>query len=119
MADWVLACDFLHLFCTAANALALAICDPYRYFFWQKQIFCTKRLIAAQAWDLALRQNFLLTGQKDPGAPRRAEESKTRTYKTKSETENKKGVFSTIVLVLLGISVVVPMLQYWGYTSKE
>lgn len=59
------------------------------------------------------------TGQKDPGAPMRAAEGKTRTYKTKSETEDKKGIFSTIVLVLLGISVVVPMLQYWGYTSKE
>lgn len=30
-----------------------------------------------------------------------------------------RGITSTIVLVLLGISVVVPMLQYWGYTSKE
>lgn len=59
------------------------------------------------------------TGQKDPGAPQRAAEGKTRTYKTKSETQDKKGIFSTIVLVLLGISVVVPMLQYWGYTSKE
>ena len=49
----------------------------------------------------------------------RAAEGKTRTYKTKGETEDKKTVFSTIVLVLLGISVVVPMLQYWGYTSKE
>ena len=59
------------------------------------------------------------TGEKDPGAPMRAAEGKTRTYKTKSETQDKKGIFSTIVLVLLGISVVVPMLQYWGYTSKE
>lgn len=58
-------------------------------------------------------------GQKDPGAPQRAAEGKTRTYKTKSETQDKKAIFSTIVLVLLGISVVVPMLQYWGYTSKE
>lgn len=59
------------------------------------------------------------TGQKDPGAPQRASEGRTRTYKTKGETQDKKGIFSTIVLVLLGISVVVPMLQYWGYTSKE
>jgi len=60
-----------------------------------------------------------LTGQKDPGAPQRAAEGKNRTYKTKAETDKSRNVFSTIVLVLLGISVVVPMLQYWGYTSKE
>ncbi|KAL3152803.1 hypothetical protein ABBQ38_012385 [Trebouxia sp. C0009 RCD-2024] len=65
------------------------------------------------------RLESALTGQKDPGAPQRASESRTRTYKTKGETQDKKGIFSTIVLVLLGISVVVPMLQYWGYTSKE
>ena len=37
-----------------------------------------------------------------------------RTYKTKAETDAKKPVTSTIVLTLLFISVVVPMLQYWG-----
>lgn len=37
-----------------------------------------------------------------------------RTYKTKAETEAKKPVTATIVLTLLFISVVVPMLQYWG-----
>ena len=58
-------------------------------------------------------------GQKDPGAPQRAAEGKNRTYKTKAETDKSRNVFSTIVLVLLGISVIVPMLQYWGYTSKE
>ena len=42
-----------------------------------------------------------------------------RTYKTKDETAKTKNVTGTIVLVLLGISVVVPMLQYWGYTSKD
>lgn len=60
-----------------------------------------------------------LTGQKDPGAPQRAAEGKSRTYKTRAETDKSRNVFSTIVLVLLGISVIVPMLQYWGYTSKE
>ena len=61
----------------------------------------------------------VLAGQKDPGAPQRAAEGKQRTYKTKQETDKSRNVFATIVLVLLGISVIVPMLQYWGYTSKE
>ncbi|PRW59628.1 UPF0603 chloroplastic [Chlorella sorokiniana] len=60
-----------------------------------------------------------LTGKEDPGAPFRAEANRQRTYKTKAETEAKKPVTSTIVLTLLFISVVVPMLQYWGYTNKD
>ena len=59
------------------------------------------------------------TGKEDPGAPQRADKERKRTYKTKSEVDKTRGITSTIVLVLLGISVVVPMLQYWGYTSKE
>ncbi|KAL4422074.1 hypothetical protein ABPG77_001542 [Micractinium sp. CCAP 211/92] len=60
-----------------------------------------------------------LTGKEDPGAPFREEQERKRTYKTKAETEAKKPVTSTIVLTLLFISVVVPMLQYWGYTSED
>lgn len=59
-----------------------------------------------------------LEGKEDPGAPQRADAVRTRTYKTKAETEAKKPVTATIVLTLLFISVVVPMLQYWGYTNK-
>ena len=36
-----------------------------------------------------------------------------------SETEQKKNITGPIVLTLLVISVVVPMLQYYGYTSEE
>lgn len=60
-----------------------------------------------------------LTGQEDPGAPERQESVRRRTYKTKEETASGKGVTSTIVISLLVISVVVPMLQYYGYTAKE
>ena len=60
-----------------------------------------------------------LSGKEDPGPPVRAERVRKRTYKTKAETEKSKIATSTIVLTLLGISVVVPMLQYYGYTNKE
>jgi hypothetical protein len=52
-------------------------------------------------------------------APQRADNARKRTYKTKGETDKTRNITSTIVLTLLFISVVVPMLQYWGYTSKE
>ena len=50
-------------------------------------------------------------GKADPGAPLRADGSRKRTYKTKAETDKTRNVTSTIVLTLLGISVIVPMLQ--------
>jgi len=55
-----------------------------------------------------------LTGQADPGPPAKASTERVRTYKTKGETADKKGVTGPIVLTLLFIAVVVPMLQYWG-----
>jgi hypothetical protein len=36
-----------------------------------------------------------------------------------AETEQKKSITAPLVLTLLAISVVVPMLQYWGYTSED
>ena len=60
-----------------------------------------------------------LTGAPDPGPPARKEAAKGRTYKTKAETDRTRGATGTIVLTLLAISVVVPMLQYYGYTSTD
>lgn len=60
-----------------------------------------------------------VAGSADPGPPKKAVANTGRTYKTKEETAKTKTVTGTIVVVLLGISVVVPMLQYWGYTSKD
>lgn len=65
------------------------------------------------------RIEAVLAGQEDPGGPERRETSRKRTYKTREETASGKGVTSTIVISLLVISVVVPMLQYYGYTAKE
>ena len=36
-----------------------------------------------------------------------------------SETEQKKSITGPLVLTLLAISVIVPMLQYYGYTSED
>ncbi|KAK9805499.1 hypothetical protein WJX72_001601 [[Myrmecia] bisecta] len=68
---------------------------------------CVKRIEAA------------LQGKSDPGAPQRNEQVRQRTFKTKEETNKTRTVTATIVGTLLVISFVVPMLQYFGYTSKE
>ncbi|CAL8465281.1 g4816 [Coccomyxa elongata] len=69
--------------------------------------------------SIVKRVEAKLTGKTDPGPPQRADGSRKRTYKTKAEVDKTRNITSTIVLALLFISVVVPMLQYWGYTSKE
>jgi uncharacterized membrane protein YgcG len=61
----------------------------------------------------------VLDGKGDPGAPQRSESTRKRTYKTKEETERVKPVTGTIVLTLLLIAFVVPMLQFYGYVSKD
>merc|ERR1719379_1108307 len=61
----------------------------------------------------------VLNGKNDPGAPQRVSGARTRTYKTREETERTKPVTATIVLTLLVIAFVVPMLQYYGYVSKD
>jgi uncharacterized membrane protein YgcG len=61
----------------------------------------------------------VLDGKNDPGAPRRIENTRKRTYKTKEETDRVKPVTGTIVVTLLLIAFVVPMLQFYGYVSKD
>jgi uncharacterized membrane protein YgcG len=65
------------------------------------------------------RVSAVLSGKADPGPPVREERVRKRTYKTKSETASTRPATATIVLTLLGISVVVPMLQYFGYTNED
>ena len=58
-------------------------------------------------------------GKTDPGPPVRYENERKRTFKTKEEVDKTKNVSATVVGTLLFIAVVVPMLQYYGYTSKD
>lgn len=60
-----------------------------------------------------------IQGKPIPEAPQRADTTRQRTYKTKAETDRAKSVTGTVVGALLLIAVVVPMLQYYGYTAKD
>ena len=60
-----------------------------------------------------------LNGNPVPAAPVRADTTRLRTYKTKAETDKSKNVTATVVGSLLLIAVVVPMLQYYGYTARD
>ncbi|EEH60634.1 uncharacterized protein MICPUCDRAFT_12801, partial [Micromonas pusilla CCMP1545] len=61
----------------------------------------------------------ILEGKGDPGPPTRFEKSKEKTYKTKAETNEKREIFSNVVIGLLVISFVVPMVQYFGYVAGD
>ncbi|KAL5701633.1 hypothetical protein ACHQM5_026949 [Ranunculus cassubicifolius] len=66
-----------------------------------------KRLIAA------------IDGLPDPGGPKFKENKRESNFKSKGETEEKRGQFSLVVGGLLVIAFVVPMAQYYAYISKK
>lgn len=66
-----------------------------------------KRLVAA------------IDGLPDPGGPTFKDNKRESNFKTKEETEEKRGQFSLVVGGLLVIAFVVPMAQYYAYVSKK
>ncbi|GAV91412.1 hypothetical protein CFOL_v3_34807, partial [Cephalotus follicularis] len=67
----------------------------------------TKRLVAA------------IDGLPDPGGPTIKDNKKESNFKTREETEEKRGQFSLVVGGLLVVAFVVPMAQYYAYVSKK
>lgn len=66
-----------------------------------------KRLVAA------------IDGLPDPGGPALKDSKRESNFKTKEETEEKRGQFSLVVGGLLVIAFVVPMAQYYAYVSRK
>lgn len=75
---------------------------------YNEAIYSTaKRLVAA------------IDGLPDPGGPAFQESKRESNYKSKQETEEKRGQFTLVVGGLLVIAFVVPMAQYYAYISKK
>ncbi|XP_022150734.1 UPF0603 protein At1g54780, chloroplastic [Momordica charantia] len=66
-----------------------------------------KRLVAA------------IDGLPDAGGPSFKDNKRESNFKTREETEEKRGQFSLVVGGLLVIAFVVPMAQYYAYVSKK
>ncbi|KAL5768453.1 hypothetical protein ACOSP7_015000 [Xanthoceras sorbifolium] len=66
-----------------------------------------KRLVAA------------IDGLPDPGGPTFKDNKRESNFRTREETEEKRGQFSLVVGGLLVIAFVVPMAQYYAYVSKK
>ncbi|GMN25099.1 hypothetical protein TIFTF001_000814 [Ficus carica] len=60
-----------------------------------------------------------IDGLPDPGGPKFKENKRESNFKSREETEEKRGQFSLVVGGLLVIAFVVPMAQYYAYVSKK
>lgn len=60
-----------------------------------------------------------LDGQEDIEGPKFQDTKRVSNFKTKSETEEKRGQFTLVVGGLLVIAFVVPMAQYYAYVRKK
>ncbi|XP_024388522.1 UPF0603 protein At1g54780, chloroplastic [Physcomitrium patens] len=88
---------------TAENLPVLATDEKYNEAIYST----TKRLVAA------------IDGLEDIGGPSFKENKRESNFKSKEETESKRGQFSLVVGGLLVIAFVVPMAQYYAYVSKK
>lgn len=60
-----------------------------------------------------------IDGLPDPGGPKAQDNKRESNFKTREETDEKRGQFSLVVGGLLVIAFVVPMAQYYAYVSKK
>ncbi|PKU80567.1 UPF0603 protein Os05g0401100, chloroplastic [Dendrobium catenatum] len=60
-----------------------------------------------------------IDGLPDPGGPKFKDNKRESNFKSKEETEEKRGQFSLVVGGLLVIAFVVPMAQYYAYVSRK
>ncbi|EPS58574.1 hypothetical protein M569_16241, partial [Genlisea aurea] len=60
-----------------------------------------------------------IDGLPDPGGPKAEDNKRESNFKTREETEEKRGQFTLVVGGLLVIAFVVPMAQYYAYVSKK
>uniref|UniRef100_A0A0E0L2B1 TPM domain-containing protein n=1 Tax=Oryza punctata TaxID=4537 RepID=A0A0E0L2B1_ORYPU len=70
-------------------------------------------------YTTAKRLAAAIDGLPDPGGPSFKDNKRESNFKTKEETEEKRGQFTLVVGGLLVIAFVVPMAQYYAYISKK
>ncbi|KAF3454420.1 hypothetical protein FNV43_RR04867 [Rhamnella rubrinervis] len=87
----------------AENLPVLATDEKYN----EAVLSSAKRLVAA------------IDGLPDPGGPKFQENKRESNFKSREETDEKRGQFSLVVGGLLVIAFVVPMAQYYAYVSKK
>ena len=70
-------------------------------------------------FSTAKRLAYRIDGKEDIPGPKFADSKRESNFKTREETEDKRGQFITVVGGLLVVAFVVPMLQYYAYVAKK
>ncbi|KAF3632784.1 UPF0603 protein, chloroplastic [Capsicum annuum] len=87
------------------RTLAIILATEEKY---NEAVFSTaRRLVAA------------IDGLPDPGGPQVKDNKRESNFKSREETDEKRGQFTLVVGGLLVIAFVVPMAQYYAYVSKK
>ncbi|PSS24910.1 UPF0603 protein [Actinidia chinensis var. chinensis] len=82
-------------------------------------VLATEEKYNEAVYSSAKRLVAAIDGLPDPGGPQFKENKRESNFKTKEETEEKRGQFTLVVGGLLVIAFVVPMAQYYAYVSKK
>ncbi|XP_051141513.1 UPF0603 protein At1g54780, chloroplastic [Andrographis paniculata] len=82
-------------------------------------VLATEEKYNEAVYSAARRLAAVIGGEADPGGPQAKENKRESNFKTREETEEKRGQFTLVVGGLLVIAFVVPMAQYYAYVSKK
>ncbi|KAM0947742.1 putative Acid phosphatase [Dioscorea sansibarensis] len=82
-------------------------------------VLATEEKYNEAVYSTAKRLVAAIDGLPDPGGPKFNENKRESNFKTRQETDEKRGQFTLVVGGLLVIAFVVPMAQYYAYVSKK
>ncbi|XP_047338813.1 UPF0603 protein OsI_019212, chloroplastic [Impatiens glandulifera] len=82
-------------------------------------VLATEEKYNEAVYTTAKRLVAAIDGLPDPGGPQFKDNKRESNFKSKEETDEKRGQFTTVVGGLLVIAFVVPMAQYYAYVSKK
>ncbi|XP_044481696.1 UPF0603 protein At1g54780, chloroplastic [Mangifera indica] len=82
-------------------------------------VLATEEKYNEAVYSSAKRLVAAIDGLPDPGGPKFKDNKRESNFKSRQETEEKRGQFSLVVGGLLVIAFVVPMAQYYAYVSKK
>ncbi|KAF8394471.1 hypothetical protein HHK36_020679 [Tetracentron sinense] len=82
-------------------------------------VLATEEKYNEAVYSSAKRLVAAIDGLPDPGGPKFNENKRESNFKTREETDEKRGQFTLVVGGLLVIAFVVPMAQYYAYVSKK
>ena len=82
-------------------------------------VLATEEKYNEAVYSTAKRLSYRIDGKEDIPGPQFADNKRESNFKTREETEDKRGQFITVVGGLLVVAFVVPMLQYYAYVAKK